>query len=101
MSYIISSEINQQNEAHNEKSNSGIFVTKLDMKLTMVDRRVCQTLSEALSSITCYICQATPNEMNGKVIDIKSYDYGLSTLCASIHFMENLLHIAYRLDFKK
>ena len=36
-----------------------------------------------------------------KVVDTKSHDYGLSTLHARIHFKENTLHIAYRLEFKK
>ena len=77
------------------------------MKLTMVDGKVCQAFSGTLSSMTCYIFQATPKDMNGldrvkgKVIDIKSYYYELSTLYTRIHFIENLLYVAYRLDLKK
>ena len=56
------------------KNDSGVFVIKLDIKLTMVDRKFSQAFSEILSSMTCYIFQATPKEMNdldrvkGKVI---------------------------------
>ena len=77
------------------------------MELTMVDQKVCQALSKTASTMTCYICKVKPKEMNDlerikmKFIDTKSYDYGLSTLHARIHFMENTLHIAYRFEFKK
>ena len=74
------------------KNDSGTFVIKPDMKLTMVEGKVCQVFSVTLSSMTCYICQATSKEMNdldrvkGKVLYIKSYDYGLSTLHVRMHF---------------
>ena len=89
------------------KNDSGIFVIKPVMEITMVEGKVCQAFSGTSSSMTCYICQTIPKEMNdfdrvkSKVINIKPYDYGLSALHAKIHFMENFLHIAYRLDFKK
>ena len=59
------------------------------------------------SAASCYICEAKPSEMNNlnlvrnKSIQEGSVEYGLSTLHAWIRFMECILHISYRLKFKK
>ena len=89
------------------KISAATFAIKSDMEWTMVDQKVCQALSKTASTMTCYLCTAKPKEMNDldrikiKVVDTKSYDYVLPTLHARIHFMENTLHIAYHLEFKK
>lgn len=77
------------------------------MLLTMVDGKVCQTLSNTASASTCYICGANPSQMNNldqvrqKHEIVANFQFGLPTLHAWIRFMECLLHIAYRLQFKK
>lgn len=40
------------------------YIIHVDMHLTMVDGKVCQALSDTLSSASCYICGAKPSEMN-------------------------------------
>lgn len=77
------------------------------MLLTMVDGKVCQALSNTISTATCYICGANPSQMNNldqvrqKSKIVANFQFGLSTLHAWIRFMECLLHIANRLKFKK
>ena len=46
------------------KIDSGTFMIKPDMKLMIVDGKIYQALSGTLLLMTCYICQATPKEMN-------------------------------------
>jgi len=73
------------------------------MLLTMVDGKVCNSITET-SSQTCYICGATPKTMNymrNKKLIVENYKFGLSTLHAWIRFFECLLHISYRLHAKK
>lgn len=59
------------------------------------------------SAQTCYICGATLKDMNKfenirfRDTDITTYRFGLSTLHAWIRFFECILHLSYRLDFKK
>uniref|UniRef100_A0A2S2PFW3 V(D)J recombination-activating protein 1 RNase H domain-containing protein n=1 Tax=Schizaphis graminum TaxID=13262 RepID=A0A2S2PFW3_SCHGA len=73
---------------------------------TMVDGKVCNSMT-GTSSQRCYICGSTPTQMNNinKLItfDIneESMRFGLSTLHAWIRFFECLLHISYRLEFKR
>lgn len=73
---------------------------------TMLDGKVANILSETKSSSKCYICKATPKEMNTtkvyeRIPDTDQYRFGLSTLHCWIRFFECLLHISYRLPFKK
>lgn len=73
--------------------------------LTMIDGKATSILCET-SAQRCDICKAVPTEMNNlsllltKNIDTDLYKYGLSSLHIWIRFMECILHIAYRLDFK-
>lgn len=75
------------------------------LQLTMVDGKVCGALSD-LSCSMCYICSATPKEMNdidkclSKSVDSSKYEFGLSPLHSWIRFFEYFIHISYRLDFK-
>lgn len=77
------------------------------MLLTMVDGKVCSSLTETKSSARCYICKAKPTQMNNLKavkrlpLDVDNCKFGLSTLHAWIRFMEYLLKIAYRLKLKK
>src|SRR5436190_15999152 len=60
------------------------------MLLTMVDGKVCQALSNTMSSATCYICGANSSQMNN-LDEVKqrneivaNFQFGLSTLHAWI-----------------
>lgn len=85
----------------------GNYLIKSEMNLTMVDGKVCQALTNTPSAATCYICGATPKEMNDlekvkkKVNNISTYQFGLSTLHAVMNFAKCILQIAYRLEFCK
>lgn len=76
------------------------------LQLTMIDGKVCCALVEKSSS-RCYICNATPKEMNNielclsKPVDINSFRFGLSPLHSWIRFFEYFIHLSYKLDFKK
>lgn len=76
------------------------------MLLTMVDGKICNSLCENRSSQTCYICGATPKNMNVVSTEFREpkthhYSFGLSTLHSWIRCFECLIHISYRLDIKK
>ncbi|KAL0808907.1 hypothetical protein ABMA28_012574 [Loxostege sticticalis] len=78
---------------------------KHSMLMTMIDGKIASHLSQT-SMQTCDICKAVPSEMNDlkkikENISSDLYKYGLSTLHAWIRCMECMLHIAYRLEFKK
>ena len=74
--------------------------------LTMVDGKVCQTLTNTKSTQSCYICHAKPKEMNdlknvnNKLANIENYSFGLSTLHSWIRFFECCLHVSYRMEIK-
>lgn len=67
---------------------------------------MCTALSES-SSCMCYICGATPKEMNKidvclqKQPDESRFEFGLSPLHSWIRFFEYFVHLAYRMDVKK
>ena len=76
------------------------------LHMTMVDGKITSHLSDT-STATCDICKAKPKEMNDidmvsqRSDSVNMFKFGLSTLHAKIRCMECILHIAYRLDFKK
>lgn len=66
------------------------IVVRYEMVLTMVDGKVCNAISHNKSSQTCYICKATPKQMNN-IDSVKlrnensdTLQFGLSTLHAWI-----------------
>lgn len=75
------------------------------LMMTMIDGKICTYISDAKSTAACFLCLAKPTEMNNLNIvmakTVANYELGLSPLHARINVMECLLHIAYRLDFKK
>lgn len=81
---------------------------KVEHKLcfTMIDGKICNTISNTQSSMRCYICQASPKEMNvlqsinEKIFNEEFYSFGLSPLHAWIRCFECLLHISYNIPFK-
>lgn len=74
---------------------------------TMIDGKICSTLAESSSTMRCYICGASPTEMNKfdivvqKQIESDHYKFGMSSLHAWIRSMEYILHISYNLEIKK
>lgn len=81
-------------------------LVKYNMLMTMVDGKICNTITST-SSQCCYICGASPSQMNDLNAVLKrnenegTFQFGLSVLHAYIRFFEYFLHLAYRLDIKK
>lgn len=85
------------------------------MKIILMISLKFQVLSHLTdcSNQKCYLCGKTSSEFNGKknsntlteeefaVIMPENLEYGLPVLHAWIRFLENVLHIAYRLPFRK
>jgi hypothetical protein len=77
--------------------------------LTMIDGKVLTSLSDETNSAQCCaLCGTTPKEMNNiskmgslSLTCASSCNYGLSSLHCWIRCFECLLHIAYKLPFKK
>lgn len=88
--------------------NEDVVDVVINYKLlfTMVDGKICNSMTNTRSTQTCYICKAKPTEMNDldkistKVPIIENYSFGLSVLHSWIRFLECCLHISYRLDVK-
>jgi hypothetical protein len=88
--------------------NSNDNNVQIDFQLyfTMLDGSVSNILSNTNATSKCFICGATPKEMNSmrvteKLPNTDNFRFGLSTLHCWIRFFECLLHISYRLSFKK
>ena len=79
------------------------------LQLTMIDGKIHNALSDVTHSTQCCsVYGISPHNMNDleavtKITDfpVSGLQYGLSTLHAWIRFFECLLHISYRLPFKK
>lgn len=103
----ITNEMNRLESEANNLSDTIVKGKSISHKLffTMIDGKITSVLSET-STQSCDICKATPKEMNEinlisqKVPNTDIYKYGISSLHAWIRFMECILHISYRLEFK-
>lgn len=77
------------------------------MMLTMVDGKICSALSQYTSSQLCYICGASPKEMNDekrlkqKLPIQEMYSFGISPLHSWIRSFEFILHLSYKVEIKK
>lgn len=77
------------------------------MLLTMVDGKICSSLSQFSSSQICYICGASPKDMNDDTrLTMKApieemYEFGISPLHSWIRSFEFILHLSYKLEIKK
>lgn len=86
-------------------TTSGGKTISHSLMLTMIDGKITSILS-GTSTQRCDICNATPKEMNNldliatKAVDTDLCKYGMSSLHSWIRFMECILHISYRLEFK-
>lgn len=73
----------------------------------MVDGKVCTAVTGTPSAARCYLCNASPVEMNDlskvcqKEVKRDFLSFGISSLHAWICSMEWILHLAYNLPFKK
>jgi hypothetical protein len=73
----------------------------------MINSNVWNAITDTASTQTCYICKATPKEMNhidkvvGRPENEAAVQFGLSTLHAWIRCFECLLQVSYRLEIKK
>lgn len=83
------------------------FEIQFDLQCTMIDGKICNTITGQKASSRCNICGVGPKYINNlnyvKTLPCKTdcYKLGLSTLHAWIRSMEYLLHISYNLDFCK
>lgn len=106
----VNAEINQEIDALQPTIlNDENYSMEITHKLycTMIDGKICNHLSGNKSTLTCFICKATPKEMNqldriyDRPKDTEFFKFGLSTLHAWMRFMECVLHISYNLSFEK
>lgn len=74
--------------------------------LTMVDGKICNSLSDTKSTLRCYLCNATSKDFNdlksivNRPIKTENLSFGISVLHAWIRMLECLLHVAYKLPTK-
>lgn len=86
--------------------NDKNYSIKHKLQLTMVDGKICSSLTES-SSARCYICGSSPKEMNDidlclqKQVRPETFEFFLSPLHSYIRFFEYFLHLSYRLNLKK
>lgn len=89
-------------EFHNMNYN-----IKFNMKCSMLDGKAGYAITGQVSSASCNLCGAKPNEMNDIDMVLKRkcktefYKFGFPILHSWIRFMEYLLHISYNLDFQE
>lgn len=82
------------------------FTIKYELILSMMDGKVCNSLTNNIATQKCFICGALPINMNDienvqRSVKKKILSFGISSLHARIKFYECLLHVAYRLELKK
>lgn len=106
-------EYNKTNKQIRKLKRTSISINGLNVQCshklfsTMVDGKMVNAVSDNNSNARCPICLAKPTQMNKdeelKKIECNEdmYAFGLSSLHCWIRFLECLLHIAYRLEFKK
>lgn len=82
------------------------ITVKYRLTLTMADGKVWSALTDNSSQV-CYICKATPKDMNkldlvcNRSLDKTTLTFRISPLHCWIRCFECLLHISYRIDIKK
>lgn len=99
---------NIENKINNLSSThlNGNIIVKHELLLTMIDGKACSSIARS-SSMNCYICGATPKQMNcldivqQRTVNINNLKFGMSSLHGWIRCMEFLLHISYNLEIQK
>lgn len=75
------------------------------LKMTMIDGKVCNAVTNTTSTSRCYICGATSKDFNNlskkNEISPDALEFGISVLHAKIRIFESILHLAYKLPVKK
>lgn len=83
------------------------ITVRFNLALTMVDGKVCNALSENVSTQRCYLCKATSKDFNNldKIVELdvneENLEFGISSLHAWIRCFECCIHLSYKLDLKK
>ena len=81
-----------------------------DLKLTMVDGKVCNTLTGTSSTLRCFLCKATSSQFNdiqsmqsmqSRVVDLKGLHFGMSVLHARLRFLDFVLGLAYKISLRE
>jgi len=73
----------------------------------MIDNKICNIMTNILSSMKCYLCGTSPKEMNDlnlikrKIVKDEYFSVGLSSLHCWIRCFECLLHISYRININR
>ncbi|XP_077272350.1 uncharacterized protein LOC143902954 isoform X2 [Temnothorax americanus] len=80
---------------------------KYILTLTMIDTKVCNSLSDTTSAMRCYLCNCTSKSFNDidKMLNQEIFThhlkFGLSSLHCWIRCFEFLLHLSYKLGILK
>lgn len=80
---------------------------KYNLTFTMVDTKVCNSLTDTTSAMRCYLCDCTSKNFNdidamlNKEICTDHLKFGLSSLHCWIRCFEFLLHLSYKLKIEK
>lgn len=76
------------------------------LSLTMIDGKVCNSITDTSSAKRCYICKCTSKDFNKidlvlktKIVE-QNLQFGISSLHAWIRCFECLLHLSYKLEAK-
>lgn len=102
----IGNEIDQLKPYEGWIKSSKILVSFL-LFLTMIDGKCVNSLTNTSSAQRCYACKATISEFNNiekmytLEINEEYLNYGISSLHGWIRCFECIIHIAYRLEFKR
>lgn len=108
------SELSRQEAANLQIERADLLPTKNeewcikhDLKLTMVDGKMINALTDTSSAMRCYLCGATSKDFNKinfclkKTVKTENLEYGISSLHAWIRLAECVLHLAYKLKLAK
>lgn len=86
------------------KIGSYSFIVDFDMKLTMIDGKVSNAITETSSNWNCFICGKPKSQFwhlsHGDIINEEVLKFGISPLHARIRFLEHFLHIAYDIKYR-
>ena len=78
-----------------------------NLSLTMVDTKVCNSLTDTTSAMRCYLCNNTSKDFNNieemlkAKVTTDNLRFGLSTLHCWIRCFEFLLHLSHKLENEK
>lgn len=102
----VEKQINELNPFESTINGKTIRV-KYNLILTMIDTKVCNSLTNTTSAMRCYLCNCTSKEFNDiekmlkEKVDTDNLKFGLSTLHCWIRCFEFLLHLSYKLENEK